>query len=128
MSLRDTRAEAGMLVMIWLFESACFPMIFALSVRGLGIYSKDASKWQVSSAGAGAIFPGVYYAVMRSKGGNAFAARYAMCVPLALFATAVTYPAYLSLRPRERKRTRRVPLEEMSRSRRRRLSIEMASA
>ncbi|RPB00539.1 MFS general substrate transporter [Choiromyces venosus 120613-1] len=108
MTVSGGDAQLGMLLMVWLFMSSCFPTIFALSVRGLGVYSKDASKYQVSAVGAGAVFPGVYYAVLRDKGSSSWAARYAMCVPTALFAGAATYPLYLCMRPKERERLRRV--------------------
>ncbi|PWW80720.1 MFS general substrate transporter [Tuber magnatum] len=108
MSVSGGQVHLGMLLMVWLFASSCFPTIFALSVRGLGVYSKDAAKHQITAVGAGAIFPGVYYAVVNNKGGGLWAARYAMCVPTALFAGAATYPLYLCIRPKERERLRRV--------------------
>jgi len=108
MTVPGDRTHLGMLLMVWLFASSCFPTIFALSIRGLGVYSKDAAKNQITAVGAGAVFPQVYYTVMRSKGGSSWAARYAMCVPTALFAGAATYPVYLCMRPKERERLRRV--------------------
>lgn len=108
MTVSGDRMRLSMLLMVWLCASSCFPTIFALSIRGLGVYSKDGAKNQITAVGAGAVFPQVYYAVMRSKGGGSWAARYAMCVPMALFAGAATYPAYLCIRPKERERLRRV--------------------
>jgi fucose permease len=100
-----------MLLMVYFCESACFPLIFALSLRGLGAHSKDAAKYQVSAIGFGAVFPGVYYAVLKKKGISSSAAAYAMCIPVALFGAVATYPIYLILRPRERKRLDRVPVD-----------------
>ncbi|CAZ83370.1 unnamed protein product [Tuber melanosporum] len=108
MAVSGSQAQVGMLLMVWLFAAPCFPIIFALATRRLGVYSKDVSKYQVSAVGAGAIFPGVYYAVMRRRGDGDWAARYAMCVPTALFASAATYPIYLCMRPKERERLKRV--------------------
>ncbi|CUS12976.1 unnamed protein product [Tuber aestivum] len=108
MTVSGGQVHLGMLLMVWLFASSCFPTIFALSVRGLGVYSKDAAKHQITAVGAGAIFPGVYYAVVHNKGGGPWAAKYAMCVPTALFAGAATYPIYLCMRSKERERLRRV--------------------
>lgn len=70
-----------------------------MALHGLGKNSKDASKFQIPAAVGAAIFPPIYYAVLKESN-----AQFAMSVAIAVFGAALTYPVYLCISPRERKR------------------------
>lgn len=80
-------------------QASLFPIIFASAIRGLGRHTKEAAKYQVSAAVGAAIFPPVYYSVLKKSN-----PRYAMSVTLTLLAIGITYPLYLCVSKKERRR------------------------
>ena len=80
------------LSLVLFFESCIFPTIFTLSLRGLGRHTKRGASFLVSSVSGGAVFPPMLGAVADRKG-----TRIAMCIPLAGFIIAWTFPVYLNL-------------------------------
>lgn len=89
-----TSGNAGiaMLSMVLFFESCIFPTIFTLSLRGLGRHTKRGASFLVASVSGGAVFPPMLGAVVDAKN-----TRIAMCVPLAGFIIAYSFPIYLNL-------------------------------
>ncbi|ORY19705.1 glucose/galactose transporter [Clohesyomyces aquaticus] len=82
----------AMLSMVLFFESCIFPTIFTLSLRGLGRHTKRGASFLVASVSGGAVFPPMLGAVVDAKN-----TRIAMCVPLAGFLIAWSFPIYLNL-------------------------------
>jgi FHS family L-fucose permease-like MFS transporter len=80
--------------LVLFFESCIFPLIFTLSIRGLGRHSKRGSSFIVAAVSGGALFPPVLGAVADALGGNT---QHAFFIPLIGFCIAWTYPVYLNL-------------------------------
>jgi FHS family L-fucose permease-like MFS transporter len=85
-------AAIAMLSLVLFFESCIFPTIFTLSLRGLGRHTKRGASFLVASVSGGAVFPVMLGAVADAKN-----TRIAMCVPLAGFVIAYSFPVYLNL-------------------------------
>ncbi|KAF2658555.1 putative L-fucose-proton symporter [Lophiostoma macrostomum CBS 122681] len=85
-------AAIAMLSLVLFFESCIFPTIFTLSLRGLGRHTKRGASFLVASVSGGAVFP-----VMLGAVADARNTRVAMCVPLAGFVVAYSFPVYLNL-------------------------------
>ena len=81
----------AMLSIVLFFESAIFPTIFTLSIRGLGRHTKRGSSWIVASVSGGALFPSLTGLVADHKGYHI-----AMVVPLIGFFVAFAFPIYLN--------------------------------
>jgi FHS family L-fucose permease-like MFS transporter len=81
-------------VSLVLFESCCFPLIFTLSLRGLGRHSKRGASFIVAAVSGGALFPPVLGTVADAMGGNT---QHAFFIPLIGFAIAFTFPVYLNI-------------------------------
>lgn len=88
-----------MIQLIWFFESSIFPIVLATAIRGRGRLTKDGAKYQVSSTVGATIFPPLYYSILKKSN-----PRYAMSVPLSVFAILAIYPLYLCISSTERKR------------------------
>ncbi|MCJ1227766.1 hypothetical protein MMC12_004425 [Toensbergia leucococca] len=88
-----TYGEGGIAVLslVLFFESAIFPTIFTLSIRGLGRHTKRGSSWVVASVCGGALFPGLTGLVADHKSYHI-----AMVVPLVGFLVAFAFPIYLN--------------------------------
>ena len=80
------------LSLVLFFESCVFPTIFTLSLRGLGRHTKRGASFLVASVSGGAVFPPMLGAVADRKG-----TQIAMCIPLAGFVIAWTFPLYLNI-------------------------------
>ncbi|KAI8938625.1 hypothetical protein NX059_004497 [Plenodomus lindquistii] len=91
-STRPNWGGLSMLMIVLFFESCIFPIIFALSLRGLGRHTKRGASFLVSSVCGGAVGPVILGNVADSIG-----TRKAMCIPLVFFAIAWSYPIYLNL-------------------------------
>jgi fucose permease len=89
----DADAIAGMSLLVLFFEGPMWPIIFAISMRGLGRRTKSAAAYLTAAASGGAVFPWVMWAV-QDKG-----LRYSFCVSIALFATGLLFPMYMSVVP-----------------------------
>ncbi|KAL7276411.1 hypothetical protein RUND412_000583 [Rhizina undulata] len=96
----ETRGTTGvaLIIMVLFWESCVFPTIFTLSLRGLGRHTKRGASFVVASISGGAVFPPLLGYVSDVSNST----RIAMCVPLAGFAVAFTFPIYLNLFERER--------------------------
>ncbi|KFY11724.1 hypothetical protein V491_07086 [Pseudogymnoascus sp. VKM F-3775] len=80
--------------LVLFFESCCFPLIFTLSLRGLGRHSKRGASFIVAAVSGGALFPPVLGTVADAMGGNT---QHAFFIPLIGFAIAFTFPVYLNI-------------------------------
>jgi len=80
--------------LVLFFESCVFPLIFTLSLRGLGRHSKRGASFIVAAVSGGALFPPVLGAVADALGGNT---QVAFFIPLIGFVIAFTFPVYLNL-------------------------------
>ncbi|KUJ08257.1 putative L-fucose-proton symporter [Mollisia scopiformis] len=80
--------------LVLFFESCVFPLIFTLSLRGLGRHSKRGASFVVAAVSGGALFPPVLGAVADALGGNT---QHAFFIPLIGFVIAWTFPVYLNV-------------------------------
>ncbi|TLD29093.1 hypothetical protein PspLS_03438 [Pyricularia sp. CBS 133598] len=84
-------ASIAMLILVLCFESACFPTIFTLGLRGLGRHTKIGGSLLVAAISGGMVFPPMAGAVMDQSG-----AHMAMAVPMVGYILAWTYPLYVN--------------------------------
>jgi len=111
------RAGIAMIILIQFFESGIFPLIYAISLRGLGASTKSGAVYLTAAISGGAILPVIMYPVT-----NAYGLRYSFCVIVASSAFGAVFPCYLIAVPKARKqvdpvkRSRRgspvLPMEE----------------
>ncbi|KAG9237918.1 putative L-fucose-proton symporter [Amylocarpus encephaloides] len=87
-------AGVAAIFLVLFFESCIFPLIFTLSLRGLGRHSKRGASFIVAAVSGGALFPPVLGAVADALGGNT---QHAFFIPLIGFVIAFTFPVYLNL-------------------------------
>ncbi|KAE8446507.1 hypothetical protein EG329_011970 [Mollisiaceae sp. DMI_Dod_QoI] len=80
--------------LVLFFESCVFPLIFTLSLRGLGRHSKRGASFIVAAVSGGALFPPVLGVVADALGGNT---QRAFFIPLIGFVIAWTFPIYLNI-------------------------------
>lgn len=92
----STSGNAGiaMIVLIMFFESGTFPLIYAISIRGLGKHTKTGSALLTAAISGGMIGPAIMSPVSNSKG-----LQYAYCVVVAIFAFGSVFPFYLVIAP-----------------------------
>lgn len=93
MCLKGNAAIASISLVLF-FESCCFPLIFTLSLRGLGRHSKRGASFIVAAVSGGALFPPILGTVADALGGNT---QHAFFVPLIGFVIAMTFPIYLNI-------------------------------
>lgn len=93
MGLKGNGGIASIFLVLF-FESCVFPLIFTLSLRGLGRHSKRGASFIVASVSGGALFPPVLGAVADALGGNT---QKAFFIPLIGFVIALSYPIYLNI-------------------------------
>ncbi|CDM27949.1 hypothetical protein DTO013E5_4103 [Penicillium roqueforti] len=109
-----------MVMLVYLFESGAFSIIFAISLRGTAQHTKTAAVFMTAAIGGGTFFPFAEYAAYLAHGGS-----YSFCVIVALFCAGAIFPIYLNLVPAVKKQVDPVPNEYLRRHRRRpRTSIE----
>jgi FHS family L-fucose permease-like MFS transporter len=82
----------SLLMIVMFFESCIFPIIFAISLRGLGRHTKRGASFIVASVSGGAIIP-----VILGNVADKIGTQRAMVVPLAFFAIAWSFPIYLNI-------------------------------
>lgn len=70
-------AGIGLFIMIFVFESCVFAIIFTLALRGLGRHTKRGGSFLVAAISGGAVVPQMMGAVVTHKN-----AHFAMIVPL----------------------------------------------
>lgn len=112
----NTTGSAGivMAMMVYLFESGAFSIIFALSLRGTARHTKTAASLLATAISGGVYFPFAEYAASLSHDIS-----YSFCVVVALFAAGAIFPLYLNLVPAVRRQVDPVPNEYLRRHRRR---------
>jgi len=82
----------ALLMVVLFFESCIFPIIFALTLRGLGRHTKRGASFLVASVSGGAVVP-----VILGNVADRIGTQRAMVVPLAFFMVAWAYPIYLNV-------------------------------
>ncbi|KAL5342514.1 major facilitator superfamily domain-containing protein [Aspergillus crustosus] len=109
-----TLIAMGMLV--FLFESGAFSIIFAIALRGTGRHTKSAGTLLTVAISGGAFLPFARYAAQLASNStsNSFS------VLTALFAAGALFPIYLNLVPAAKKQVDPVPNEHLRHTRRRR--------
>jgi len=91
MGLKGNAGIAAISLVLF-FESCVFPLIFALSIRGLGRHSKRGASFIVAAVSGGALFPPVLGTVADHIG-----TQKAFFIPLIGFVIAWMFPLYLNL-------------------------------
>ncbi|KAJ6012795.1 hypothetical protein N7522_003150 [Penicillium canescens] len=107
-------AAIVMAMLVYLFESGTFSIIFAISLRGTGQHTKTAAMMLSMAISGGTFFPFANYAAYLNKG-----EAYSFCVLVALFAAGAIFPIYLNFVPAVKKQVDPVPNEYLRRHRRR---------
>lgn len=97
MGLKGTPGTTNQML-IYLFESGIFSIIFAIAMRGMGAHTKTASALMTAAISGGAVFPVVQWAVANNHG-----IQYSYCVPLAVGVFGMIFPVYLCLVPAARR-------------------------
>ncbi|KAH8746046.1 putative L-fucose-proton symporter [Hyaloscypha finlandica] len=87
-------AGIASICLVLFFESCVFPLIFTLSLRGLGRHSKRGASFIVAAVSGGALFPPVLGSVADALGGNT---QHAFFIPLIGFVIALMFPIYLNI-------------------------------
>ena len=106
------------LLLVFFFESAIFPTIFAMSLRGLGARTKLGSALLTMAISGGSVAPAIQYGVER--GGKTV--QYSLVVAVALFAFCGVLPVWVNVFPAAR--TQVDPLVEGEESTRVPLGVE----
>ncbi|KAI9867270.1 MAG: hypothetical protein M1813_009548 [Trichoglossum hirsutum] len=84
-------------ILVFFFESAIWPTIFAISLRGLGSHTKTGSCLLTVGASGGAVFPVVLTSIMPTR------PQYSMCVAVAAYSLALIFPVYLNIIPKAKR-------------------------
>lgn len=87
-------AGVSMGILVYLFESGVFSMIFAISLRGMAEHTKTAAALLTGAISGGAVFPFIQNPVAEKR-----SISYSLCVPVALFSFGAIFPLYLNLVP-----------------------------
>lgn len=106
-------ASVAMLLLVYLFESGVFILVFGITIRGMGRHTKTASALITAAISGGSPFPPIQNAVA-----NRYGIRYSFCVTTALFAFGAIFPIYLNVFPQAKKQVD--PVHEFRPSQRRR--------
>jgi fucose permease len=91
-SWASANTVAAMALVLFFFEGPLFPLIFAISLRGLGRSTKSAAAWITAGVSGGAVLPWLFFAAMQS---NNHGVRYGFCVVIASFAVCLLFPIWL---------------------------------
>lgn len=105
----------AMAMLLYLFESGTFSIIFAISLRGTAQHTKTAAVLLTMAISGGTFFPFAEYAAYLTHG-----AKYSFSVIVALFAAGAIFPFYLNFVPAVKKQVDPVPNEYLRRHHRRR--------
>ncbi|KAL9019309.1 MAG: hypothetical protein Q9185_003387 [Variospora sp. 1 TL-2023] len=90
-------AGVAMIILIYLFESGVFSIIFAMCLRGLGCKTRMGSVVLTAATSGGAVIRVVMDRVNKSRG-----IRYGFSVPVAVFAFGLLLPLYTTIVPAAR--------------------------
>ncbi|KAF9887832.1 hypothetical protein FE257_009492 [Aspergillus nanangensis] len=107
-------SAAAMAMLVYLFESGAFSIIFAISLRGTAQHTKTAAALLTTAISGGACFPFAQYAAQLAGGVS-----FSYSVLVALFCAGAIFPLYLNLVPAAKKQVDPVPNEYLRRHRRR---------
>lgn len=102
-----------MAMLLYLFESGTFSIIFAISLRGTARHTKNAAMLLTMAVSGGTYFPFAQYAAHLARG-----EAYSFCVLVALFSAGAIFPFYLNFIPAAKKQVDPVPNEYLRRHRR----------
>ena len=91
-------AAVSMLVLILLFESGIFSLIFAIALRGLGHHTKNGAVLLTAATSGGAVVPAIMNPIT-----NKHDVQYSFCVVVAVFSFGTLLPIYLSTVPAAKK-------------------------
>ncbi|KAB8239873.1 hypothetical protein ETB97_002316 [Aspergillus alliaceus] len=108
-------AAVAMGLMVYLFESGAFSIIFAISLRGTGKHTKTAATLLTTAISGGCCFPFAQHAAQLAGGVS-----FSYSVLVAVFAAGAIFPVYLNLVPAAKKQVDPVPNEHLRRPRRHR--------
>jgi fucose permease len=87
---------AGPALVFFFFEGPCWPIIYAIGLRGMGRQTKMAAAFITAAGSGGGMFQFVMFAVQRVSHKDV---QYSFCVIVALFAFGAIFPVYLNLVP-----------------------------
>jgi hypothetical protein len=93
----DGDAGVAMSQLIFFFESGVFSIVFAISMRGMGLHTKTASSYMTAAISGGALFSPIQTVVAGSH-----RLQYSFCVPLAAFTFGSIFAIYLNIVPAAR--------------------------
>ncbi|KAL6234228.1 hypothetical protein BDW75DRAFT_213068 [Aspergillus navahoensis] len=102
-------------MMVFLFESGAFSIIFAIALRGTGRHTKTAGSLLTIAISGGAFLPFARYGAQLTT--NSTVDSYSVLV--SLFAAGALFPIYLNLVPAAKKQVDPVPNEHLRHTRRR---------
>ncbi|CAD6444800.1 4d4500dc-d5f4-4f54-8bcd-c12e6fac5846 [Sclerotinia trifoliorum] len=78
-------------LLVFFFEGPIFPLVFSLTIRGMGKDTKWASAWVVASATGGSVFVFVTFGVQKIH-----TVQYSFVIIFVLFLVGLLYPVYLN--------------------------------
>ncbi|KAJ5610284.1 hypothetical protein N7510_007003 [Penicillium lagena] len=107
-------AAIVMAMLVYLFESGAYSIIFAISLRGTARHTKTAATFLTVAVSGGAYFPFAQYAAYLARGES-----YSFCVLVAVFCAGAIFPFYLNFVPAAKKQVDPVPNEYLRGYRRR---------
>ncbi|KAL4809081.1 major facilitator superfamily domain-containing protein [Aspergillus unguis] len=117
LSMKTTGSAAiTMAMLVYLFESGAFSIIYAISLRGTGKHTKTAGSLLTMAISGSAFLPFARYAAQLAT--HSTPKSYSVLV--ALFAAGAIFPIYLNVIPAAKKQVDPVPNEHLRHTRRRR--------
>jgi len=84
--------------LIYFFEGSIFPIVYAISMRGMGDQTFNATAFMTAAISSGAVIPPIMWAVTKGH-----SVRYSYSVVLAVFIFGAIFPVYLNLVPAARR-------------------------
>ncbi|KAH8693165.1 putative MFS monosaccharide transporter [Talaromyces proteolyticus] len=97
-------------LLLFLFESGVFSIIFAMSLRGMGTHTKTASAIMATAIGGGTMFP---FAQQAASNNHGVVSSYVVLV--VLYAVGAIFPLYLNFVPAAKKQVDPIPNEYLRR-------------
>jgi fucose permease len=86
-------AISGSILALFFFNGPVWPLVFAITLRGLGRRTKMGAAIITSAASGGGVFPFILYAVERDLPARI---QYSYSVLIALYVVSLVYPVYLN--------------------------------